>query len=181
MLLNGVTSKSLNLTCGVPRARPWGHCYLSCMLVTWLNLFSIQESACMLMTPYFIWMQVILLKGWLKWILQQQTSGLGDINLTKSKVLLFSNLRLNSHLRLRTNLDISINHVKLENVKLYKYLGIFLDEHLNIVEHVKYICSIMSKKNYILSKVRPYLTKEMALLLCKTCILPYADIGDIFF
>lgn len=39
----------------------------------------------------------------------------------------------------------------------------------------------MSRKIYILSKVRPFLTREMALLIFKICVLPYADIGDIFF
>lgn len=35
--------------------------------------------------------------------------------------------------------------------------------------------------NYILKKIRPYLATEIALLLVKTCILPYYDIGDIFY
>lgn len=39
----------------------------------------------------------------------------------------------------------------------------------------------MARKNYVLCKIRPYLTQNTALLLFKTCILPYADIGDIFY
>lgn len=51
------------------------------------------------------------------------------IKLTKSKILLFSNLKLQSHLKVRNILNILINQVSLENIKIYKYLGLLLDEH----------------------------------------------------
>lgn len=56
-----------------------------------------------------------------------------------------------------------------------------LDEKLTFAEHINYIVSIIARKNYLLSKIRMFLNQRIALLLYKTCILPYADIGDIFY
>lgn len=102
------------------------------------------------------------------------------VNMLKSKVMLFLNLRHQQHLRYKNQLSIVININRLETVSFYKYLGVFLDEHLNFKEHVMYILGLVARKNYILCKIRPCLTKKLALLLYKTCILPFFDIGDIF-
>lgn len=103
------------------------------------------------------------------------------INLTKSKTLLFSNLGRQKHLELKNKLNINIHGTALETVDYYKYLGVILDDKLSVIDHIKYITGIIARKNYILSKVRQFLNLKTALLLFKTCILPYADIGDIFY
>lgn len=53
------------------------------------------------------------------------------INLSKSKTLLFSNLRRQKHLELRSELNIDIHGMTLKTVDLYKYLGVILDEKLS--------------------------------------------------
>lgn len=103
------------------------------------------------------------------------------INLQKSKVMLFSNKKVREHHIIKQMIRVKIKDVILENVSVYKYLGVILDEHLTYIDHIKYLIGIISGKNYILKKIRPYLTIEIALLLVKTCILPFYDIGDVFY
>lgn len=95
--------------------------------------------------------------------------------------MIFSNKKEKEHSKLKQMVHVKIKNVGLESVSLYKYLGVILDEHLTFIEHINYLISIISGKNYILKKIRPYLTMETALLLVKTCILPYYDIGDVFY
>lgn len=95
--------------------------------------------------------------------------------------MLFSNKKKNIHNELKQAVHIAIDGTNLENVNVYKYLGMLLDDQLSFVNHINYLIGIISDKNYVLRKIRPYLTIETALLLVKTCILPYYDIGDIFY
>lgn len=53
------------------------------------------------------------------------------INLKKSKTLLFSNLRRQKHLQLKSKLSINIHGTALETVNHYKYLRVMLDEKLS--------------------------------------------------
>lgn len=84
-------------------------------------------------------------------------------------------------MELKKKLNINIQGITLEIVESYKYLGVLLDEKLTFAEHINYIINIIARKNYLLCKIRPCLNQKIALLLFKTCILPYVDIGDIFY
>lgn len=53
------------------------------------------------------------------------------VNMSKSKVMLFSNIRHQLHLRKKNQISIVINNSRLEIVSVYKYFGVYLDEHLN--------------------------------------------------
>lgn len=95
--------------------------------------------------------------------------------------MLFSNKKQHIHDKLKERTLVKVNEIYLEIFDMYKYLGVLLDDHLTFISHINYLIGIISGKNYILRKIRPYLTTEIALLLVKTCILPYYDIGDIFY
>ena len=55
--------------------------------------------------------------------------------------------------------------------KVFKYLGVLLDNHLSFNEHINYVTTKVSKKLGILSRVRPILTTESANRLSKSMIL----------
>lgn len=95
--------------------------------------------------------------------------------------MLFSNKKQPIHDRIKKDITVRINGMHLETVDTYKYVGVHLDDHLTFIGRINYLIGIISGKNYILKKIRPYITTEIALLLVKTCILPYYDIGDIFY
>ena len=63
----------------------------------------------------------------------------------------------------------------------YKYLGVMLDCRLNFEKHADAIGKLVSHKLYLLGKIRSFLTRQMALCIYKTKVLPYFDYGDIFY
>lgn len=80
---------------------------------------------------------------------------------------------------LKADIRIMLGTTKLELVSQYKYLGIILDEKLLFVKHLSYLKGIISNKIYLLRKIRKYIDTKTALLLYKTLILSYFDLGDI--
>lgn len=99
------------------------------------------------------------------------------INSKKSKCMLFSNKSIKLHDRIKEGINILINNIKLEIVGEYKYLGIILDENLNFSKHVNYLISLVSHRIYNLRKIRKYIDERIALILYKTMILNYFDLG----
>ena len=79
------------------------------------------------------------------------------------------------------NLKLSLLNDIIQQVPSYKYLGIILDNGLNFNLQMQQTMNKVSHKLYILSKVRQYLTKESAILIYKSMILPYFDYGDIVY
>lgn len=100
------------------------------------------------------------------------------INASKSKCMLFSGEPIRVHNELKTHINILIHIVTLETVSEYKYLGIILDERLSLVKHINYIVSTISNRLFTLKKIRQYINTDTALLLYKTVILSYYDIGE---
>lgn len=103
------------------------------------------------------------------------------ININKSKSMVFLNKIPRLHNSLREGVDIRVKGIKLELVSKYKYLGILLDENLSFTNHVSYLLGIISQRIYLLKTIRHYVDVKTALLLYKTMILNYFDIGDIFY
>ena len=75
---------------------------------------------------------------------------------------------------------IKINDSPLELVSQYKYLGITLDQDLNMYTHIDNMYRMASDKLYILRHIRSYLTQFAAVTIVKTMILPYLDMGNCF-
>ena len=70
---------------------------------------------------------------------------------------------------------------KLCTVETYKYLGIMLDNHLNVVPHPHYITKIVAHKIFLLGKIRNLINTRAAIKIYKSKVLPYMDYGDIFY
>ena len=77
------------------------------------------------------------------------------LNLKKSNFILFNvrNIHTNSIF------DIRINNTKIEKVKNYKFLGVFIDDKLDWKEQYNYISKKLSRITGIIRKVRPMANK----------------------
>ena len=78
---------------------------------------------------------------------------------------------------IKNPLPIKIDNEQIQYVDSYKYLGVTLDQGLNFNLHTQN--KLSSHKVYMLSGIRPYITKDAALKIYKSKICPYMDYGDI--
>ena len=76
---------------------------------------------------------------------------------------------------------VKVNNTPLQMVPTYKYLGITLDSILSFNCQVKTTISLVAYKASLLAKIRKFLTKDVALKIYKSMILPYFDYGDILY
>lgn len=77
--------------------------------------------------------------------------------------------------------DIKLGIHKLELVNEYKYLGVIIDERLLFHRHIDAIKQKMAQRMYLLKKIRWSINHKDALLLYKSSILPFIDLGSIFY
>lgn len=103
------------------------------------------------------------------------------INLTKSKTMVFSNQPRKKANDLKKKIKIIIDGVELQNVAEYKYLGIIIDECLNYNSHINMIKQKVSFRLYTLRKIRWLLNEQNSLTIYRGMIMPYFDIGDIYY
>ena len=82
------------------------------------------------------------------------------INKSKTKCMLFGSKKVVNVNLLPT---IKIANEQIQYVDSYKYLGVTLDQSLNFNLHVQNTYKISPHKVYLLSRIRPYITKDAAL------------------
>lgn len=75
-------------------------------------------------------------------------------------------------------MGITMNNVPLEQVSVYKYLGVHIDSALNFKMHIKGVIKNVSHKVHMLGKIRPKLSEKAAIMVFKGMILPLFDNGD---
>lgn len=76
---------------------------------------------------------------------------------------------------------IYINNEEIDHVNHFKYLGVILDDRLNFDNHIKMLKQKITSRLFTLNKIRWTLTFKDALLLYKTSILSYFDLGSLFY
>ena len=85
-----------------------------------------------------------------------------------------------THYMIITSKKKNIPKIKIANIKqksYIKYLGIYLDEHLNWECQIKHVNNKIEKKIGILSKLRYYLDFSMLKQLCYSLVYPYLSYG----
>ena len=92
------------------------------------------------------------LKKLCKWLIANKIS----LNKEKTELIIFRNSRK----KIDYKLKIKINGRKLYPSDNVKYLGIFLDSHLNWNKHCDYLATKLSRANGLLSKIRHYVARE---------------------
>ena len=69
----------------------------------------------------------------------------------------------------------------IEYVNVYKYLGMQLDPKLSFRSQYNETYKLASYKRLMLKNVRPVITEFTALTIVETMLLPYLDMGNLFF
>lgn len=103
------------------------------------------------------------------------------INLNKSKTMFFSSHPRKNSTELKQKIKIEIDNTEITNVTEYKYLGLIINEHLNFDSHIKMIKQKISFRLYTLRKIRWLLSEQNSLLIFRSMLLPYFDVGDIYY
>ena len=79
------------------------------------------------------------------------------------------------------NLYIELGNDKIETVPVYKYLGIQLDCKLSFHCQYNETYKLASYKLLLLRRVRSYITEFTSLTIVKSMLLPYLDMGNLYF
>ena len=91
------------------------------------------------------------------------------LNLNKSSVIIFHS----SKKSVSFDFPLSINNSLLNRVTTIRYLGILLDEHFTWSKHITHIQNLIAKNIGIISRICPFITTKIALLLYFSLIYPY--------
>ena len=75
-------------------------------------------------------------------------------------------------------IQIKIRGTPLSRVHVYEYLGVHIDNKLNMNNQIDVVCKKVQQKHGILKKIRKNITRETALCIYKTMICPHFDYGD---
>ena len=86
------------------------------------------------------------------------------LNLSKTKILNYDK---------DINYTIILDNKLIENVKTYKFLGVYLDHKLNYNLHISKVISKISKIMYMLKRVSKFLNTKSLILLYNSLILPH--------
>lgn len=90
------------------------------------------------------------------------------VNVKKTKAMVVSKNQNHSN-----PVRIFLNDEPIEIVTQMKYLGIIIDDKLKFDKNIDYLCSKISKKNYVIGRLRNELCLSQKLLLYKTIIQPH--------
>ena len=97
-------------------------------------------------------------------------------NTNKTKHMLIS--RTGGNLTQISYCSIDVNGVALNNVSMYKYLGVYLDNTLEFEEAVNETYFKANRKLFTLRRIRSYVSPYVANLIYKQFVLPLLDYVD---
>ena len=170
---NGVLSEKRKIICGVPQGSLLGPLlfilYINDLYKTSNNLTFVlfaDDTNVFLkgsQLDHVIDCLNIELNKIAKWFDANQLS----LNIRKTQYMIFSNMYCN------TSKDVTIKGIKLEQVNLTKFLGVYIDNKLTWKEHIRYTKNKISRCIGILSKVNKVLSKKVKLHLYKTFVQPH--------
>ena len=97
------------------------------------------------------------------------------LNSKKTKVMIFGTSK---RLKALPPLNIRCGNDQIEQVSVFKYLGILLDSTLSFSEHIDYVCKKVNMRLSVLGRTRKYLSVKTSLMLYKSLVMPYFDYCD---
>ena len=177
---NGTLSNILPMYCGVPQGSILGPLLFYYTLIEALDLM--QHCEILLYADdtvlYYHHSDLNVIEKALSEDLATMSSWLEEnemiLNLKKGKteIMLFGTMaRLN---RQQISIEVSYRSQTINVAKSYKYLGVMLDQSLNLSNHFSTVCKKISTRLRLLQKIRPFITKLAALRIYQSLIIPIA-------
>ena len=180
----GVKSAYLPVTCGIPQGSILGP-LLFILYINDLNTFltdcqaSLYADDTALYTTAKTQIEIKLnLQIELTVVCEWLKANKLTLNSNKTKYIIFGT---KNSLTTKPDLNIHVGTAKIERVSSMKYLGVILDEHLTIDEHITYIITKVSNKLGILRRAHEYLNMNTKILLYKSLVLPQLDYCDLIY
>ena len=90
------------------------------------------------------------------------------LNVNKTVALYFSNKKINN-----ADIQICLGNESINHVVSSKFLGVYLDENLNFVPHIRYVSNKIAKHIGIMYKIKDKLTTEAKLNYYYAFVYPY--------
>lgn len=181
--VNGASSDTLPIECGVPQ----GSILVPLLFTLYINdlpevtkhskvVLYADDTALLVSSKNLAEIQTKLsedLDSVNLWLAENRLT----LNAKKTKCMLFGSPQKLA--KVRDELLIQIDGEPLENVLVFKYLGLWLDPVLNWKHHVNCIAKKVSQRLGIQSRIRPYISADTANTLYKSMIAPIISYGDI--
>ena len=174
--VGNVFSKSCNITCGVPHGSILGPflflCYVNDLPSHLLssNSFLFADDTALIVRGK----DALLIEQHLNRELSNVSNWFDAnklaMNLKKTKVMHFRHCR---NIRSDVELNVALNDEVVESVQQFKYLGVILDKHLSFEAHIESLCGKINSRNGLLTRVRNFVSKELAITLYSTLIEPH--------
>ena len=103
-----------------------------------------------------------------------QKNGL-TLNISKTKSMLIHSSRRKTE----DGLQLSISGNVVEQVRCFKFLGVYINDTLTWYDHIDKLCSKVTRSLHLLRRLSWFLPKNLLLLFLKSYILPSFDYCDI--
>ena len=183
-LVNNVVSDEYDITCGIPQGSVLGPLFF----IMYVN--DVQFALGKIGIRLYADDTVIFMTGNNRDVVQRDVqynlnrfmnwcgSNKLTINPSKTKLVVFGTRQ---SVKKNRGMHLEINGSKIQTVPTYKYLGVILDSTLSHKSHIAYIARTVLHKLTMLTAIRKYLNRDVALKIFKSMILPYFDYADVVY
>jgi hypothetical protein len=178
--VNGIPSQYANILCGVPQGSILGPLlflvYLNDVFTVckYANIISFADDTNLLFCHNNLLELSSLANEDLTEVSTWFAANKLSLNVSKSKSMLF---KPNRSITDASNITVGIGAQKLDQIHVYKFLGVYLDDKLNWKSHITSKCNSIVKIVGILSRVKHYVPASVLRNIYSTLIVPHINYG----